>query len=167
MRPPQVSLDFGSPPGTPSRNSSDDFEQIPYPPDHLNWAPSSKQEELPLHYMNEEKARRRVRGTGGSGDFPGGVVGHDMGMEYDDESKDVYAKLRPAKGRVGSGRLRRPPPPPPTSIVCANPFIVGILLIILLSRRSSSSKISNTFLLLYIPCCHVGPASTRLDVLAS
>lgn len=76
--------------------------------------------------MSEEKARRRVRGAGDSGDFQGG--GNDIAMEYDDEGKDVYAKLRPRKGRVGSGRLRRPPPPPPTNIVRAGPFTMAVLL---------------------------------------
>lgn len=117
MRPPQVALDFGTPPGPPSATSSDEFERVPYPEEHTNWAATSHQEEeLPLHYMNEEKARRRVRGPGAGGEYAG-MAPMESGMEYDDEGKDVYAKIRPTKGRVGSGRLRRPTPPPPTSVV--------------------------------------------------
>lgn len=128
MKPPQVAIDFGTASGTPSRTSSDEFEQVPYPADHhSNWDPPAivsstykTEEELPLHYMNEEKARRRVKGPGGGGvDFVGaGAIDPTMAY-YDDEGKDVYAKIRPEKGRVSSGRLRRPPPPPPTTIVRA------------------------------------------------
>ena len=109
MRPPQVAIDFGTPPEPPSRTSSDDFERVPYPPEHHK---SQQSEELPLHYMNEDKARWRGVARGASE-----LNSHE---EYDDDGKDVYAKLRPPKGRVGSGRLRRAPPPPPTTIVCIN-----------------------------------------------
>ena len=109
MKPPQVAIDFGTPAGSP-RASSDDFERVPYPPDHYK---SQQEEELPLHYMGEDKARRRGVGRVGSA-----VESSGHEEYFDDDGKDVYAKLRPLKGRVGSGRPRRGPPPPPTSIVC-------------------------------------------------
>jgi len=122
MRPPQVQIDFGSPPGTPSRISSD-FEEIHYPASYSSYSDTTEkykhEESLPLHYMNEDiSTRRRVaRGPGSSGGFMSGDE-HESEMHYDDEGKDVYSKLRLAKGRVSSGRIHRPPPPPPTSIVC-------------------------------------------------
>ena len=111
MRPPEVSLDLGTPPESPTRISSD-FEEVPYPPDH--WAASNREEELPLHYMNEEKARRRVVKGPGSAASPRGQQ-----IDYEDE-KDVYAKANAANygHAVGSGRPRHHPPPPPTTIVC-------------------------------------------------
>jgi dolichyl-phosphate-mannose-protein mannosyltransferase len=108
MRPPQVAIDFGTPPGSPSRTSSDDFERVPYPPEHYK---SQQEEDLPLHYMGEDKARRR-----GVARTAGESSGHEE--YYDDDGKDVYAKVRPLKSRVGSGRPRRVPPPPPATIVC-------------------------------------------------
>jgi dolichyl-phosphate-mannose-protein mannosyltransferase len=106
MKPPQIAIDFGTPPGSPTR-TSDDFERVPYPPEHHK---SQLAEELPLHYMNEDKARRRAVGRGG-------VEVDGQKDYYDDDGKDVYAKLRPGKGHLGSGRLRRAPLPPPTTIV--------------------------------------------------
>ncbi|KAG1782405.1 glycosyltransferase family 39 protein [Suillus placidus] len=120
MRPPQVQIDFGTPPGTPPRTSSD-FEEIPYPATHPSYnktAQSYKHEELlPLHHMNEDTSTRRrvARGPGSSGGFMSGDE-HESEMHYDDDGKDVYSKLRPTRSRVGSGRVHRPPPPPPTSI---------------------------------------------------
>lgn len=116
MRPPlnAVAIDFGSPPGSPP---SDEFEQVPYPPDH--YKAQREQEQLPLHYMNEEKARRRnVRSGGELMEGAPGRGTNDAEL-FDDEGKDVYSKLRPTKARVGSGRIQRPPPPPPTTIVSA------------------------------------------------
>jgi dolichyl-phosphate-mannose-protein mannosyltransferase len=108
MQPPQIAIDFGTPPTTPPRTSSDEFERVPYPPDHSK---SQQQEELPLHYMSEDKARRRVGGRGGAQ-----LSGREEYYDYDDDGKDVYAKLKSTKGTVGSGRPRRGPPPPPTTI---------------------------------------------------
>ncbi|KII88281.1 glycosyltransferase family 39 protein [Plicaturopsis crispa FD-325 SS-3] len=104
-----ISLEFGQ----PSRASSD-FEDIPYPT--TNWSNTPRhEEELPLHYMSEDKARRRVpRGPAATSDYLGN--GSEKIDEYDDEGKDVYAKVRPPKGRVGSGRAVQAPHPPPTSI---------------------------------------------------
>lgn len=118
-----ISLNFGTPEVSP--RTSSEFEEIHYP-HHTSttaahtssWpAASREKEELPLHYMNEETARRRVRVTpGGNGVYDTHAEVQD---EYDDEGKDVYAKMRTAKVPVSSGRPRRPPPPPPTTIVRA------------------------------------------------
>lgn len=126
MRPPEVTLDLGTPPDSPPSTTSD-FEEVPYPPNH--WKHHQRQEEeLPLHsgYMTEEKARRRV--PTGKG-FLGGEMAYSEGdkgaaLSYDDESKDVYAKFKATRPRIGSGRVQRGPPPPATSIVrifCRSP----------------------------------------------
>ena len=114
-----ISLNFGTPEVSP--RTSSDFEEVPYPHQTTTttaqgWhtAPREK-EELPLHYMGEETARRRVTRTpGGNGVYDTHVEGPD---EYDDEGKDVYAKLKAARVPISSGRPRRPPPPPATTIV--------------------------------------------------
>lgn len=110
MKPPQVAIDFGSPSDSHSV-SSDEFEQVSYPPDH--YLVQQQTQDLPLHYMTEETARRRVVRGGEP------LLGHDGGVAelYDDEGKDVYSKSRSGKGRVSSGRQRQPPPPPPTTVV--------------------------------------------------
>lgn len=112
VRPTEVAIDIGSSPDSPTRISSD-FEEIPYPPNHR--ATRIPQDDLPLHYMTEDTARRRVpRGPGV--DEKDAFYGRPEAYYDDGEGKDVYSKLRP-KARVGSGRLHRPPPPPPTSVV--------------------------------------------------
>jgi dolichyl-phosphate-mannose-protein mannosyltransferase len=121
MRPPEVALELGTPPGSPHRTSSD-FEEIPYPSDHWATIPPASSvatEELPLHYiMSEDKARRRVvRGPLESAGFGDHILEKYTSDEYDDEGKDVYTKMKPVRDRVGSGRLRHAPPPPVTSIV--------------------------------------------------
>ncbi|KAJ6612240.1 glycosyltransferase family 39 protein [Mycena sp. CBHHK59/15] len=110
MRPTgAVAVDFGpSNPDSPPR-TSDDFEQVPYPPSH--W--SRREEELPLYSMNEDKARRRVPKFAA---LPSTAGDHDRNDLYDDEGKDVYSKVRALKSYQGSGRPRYPPAPPPTSI---------------------------------------------------
>ncbi|RDB23014.1 Dolichyl-phosphate-mannose--protein mannosyltransferase 2 [Hypsizygus marmoreus] len=114
MRPSAVAVDFGTADSDTPRTSSD-FEEISYPSNY--WSSSHQEEELPLHYMSEEKARRR---TGRGGPEGAGIYDHlgekSPQQEYDDEGKDVYSKIRPAKNRVGSGRLPQPPAPPPTTI---------------------------------------------------
>lgn len=110
MRPPQVAIDFGAPRESSSA-SSDEFEQVPYPPDH--YRAQQQPQDLPLHYMTEDTARRRVVR---SGEPLLGDAGPDTEL-YDDESKDVYSKSKSGKGRVSSGRQRQPPPPPPTTVV--------------------------------------------------
>ncbi|KAF8889886.1 glycosyltransferase family 39 protein [Infundibulicybe gibba] len=111
MKPSAVAVDFGA---DPEPRSSSEFEEIPYPSNH--WVPPQQEEELPLHYMSEEKARRRVvRGPSGNEDL---FEKHQYPPHNydDDEGKDVYNKIRPVKPFVGSGRPRQAPPPPPTSI---------------------------------------------------
>jgi len=120
MKPPaEVAVDFG----TTDPDASFDFEHVPYPTNHHHhWSLSNREEELPLHYMSEEKARRRVvKGPTG----PAGMGGEDhahsqkehYGDYYDDQGKDVYNKIRPGNARLGSGRLPQRPLPPPTSLV--------------------------------------------------
>jgi len=155
MRPSEISLDLGTPPGSPTRTSSD-FEEIPYPSHH--WSASHREEDLPLHYMNEEKPRRRVpRG-------PGSAVGHKGGEteEYElDDRKDVYAKANATNygHPLGSGRVRQYVPPPPTSIVCFPSLHYTELKP--LFRGNSFSKISNTYRLSYTHFYLVGPVFTR------
>ena len=116
QRPSQVALNLGySPPASPTRTSSE-YEEVNYP-DNIyqtsHWS-SQQEEELPLHYMTEETARRRVKaGSAGSNGAD------DLKHEYDymDEGKDVYSKMKPMKGPTLGGRLQRPPPPPPTNLV--------------------------------------------------
>jgi dolichyl-phosphate-mannose-protein mannosyltransferase len=129
MKPSAVALDFSTGHDSdeyPSRASSD-FEEIPYP-NNYRPASSKKEEELPLHYMSEEKARRRTaRGAGGGYDDEDEGVGAYNGAgyvektprreEYDDQGKDVYSKVRPINNRMGSGRLPQPPTPPATNLV--------------------------------------------------
>lgn len=123
MRPAAVAVDFGpSDPDSPTEiESSSDFEQVPYPDYNHTTNHSQFQDEpdLPLHYMTEEKARRRVvKGQ------PQKSAGLEPPLgEFDEDVKDVYAKIRPGVNpRVSSGRLRYAPPPPPTSIVCVRLF---------------------------------------------
>ncbi|KAH8106915.1 glycosyltransferase family 39 protein [Cristinia sonorae] len=130
MKRSDIALNFGTPPG--STRTSSDFEEVNYPrsntesssPEHsFSWtAVPRREEELPLHFMNEDSARRRVvrpQGAGGSydGHSESSAPKHEGGYaEYDDGGKDVYSKMRAAKGPAGSGRIHRPPPPPPTTI---------------------------------------------------
>ncbi|KAG6899453.1 hypothetical protein C0993_010235 [Termitomyces sp. T159_Od127] len=105
MRPAQVAIDFGNDSDTPPRSSSE-FEEVPYPSNH--WPVP---EGLPVHYMSEEKARRRTVKSAHD-DVPISVHnGH-----YDDDGKDVYNKIRAVKTRIGSGRPPPPPAPPATNI---------------------------------------------------
>ncbi|KAH9930672.1 glycosyltransferase family 39 protein [Fomitopsis serialis] len=119
MRPSQIVIHVGTPPEHSPRSSSD-FEEIQYP---VNQSPSwstrsAREEELPLHYMSEETARRRVlRGPSGNGTHQEPSHAPEKEYEiYDDEGKDVYAKMKDMRSPLGSGRLRRPPPPPPTTV---------------------------------------------------
>ncbi|KAF8227100.1 glycosyltransferase family 39 protein [Tricholoma matsutake] len=115
MRPPAITVDFGASESDTQTRSSSEFEEIPYPSNH-NWSASQNEDELPLHYMTEEKARRRVvRGSGSASVF--GQANDGFGYaDYDDEGKDVYNKHRHVQNRIGSGRLPQPLVPPPTTI---------------------------------------------------
>ncbi|KAI0819094.1 glycosyltransferase family 39 protein [Irpex lacteus] len=117
--PDSISLDFGTPEVSP--RTSSDFEEIPYPQytqashqHQTGWAAQPRrEEELPLHYMNEETARRRVHASRG----PASTGFYDEKQDqYDDDGKDVYAKIKASRIPVSSGRPRRPPAPPATSI---------------------------------------------------
>jgi dolichyl-phosphate-mannose-protein mannosyltransferase len=112
-----VAVDFA----TTDPDAPFDFEHVPYPSNHQHWSLPNREQELPLHYMSEEKARRRVvRAYAG----PAGMGGeHDVhatehyGDYYDDQGKDVYNKVRSGNVRLGSGRPPHRPLPPPTSLV--------------------------------------------------
>ena len=78
MRPPAaIAVDFEREP-----RSSSDYEEI-------------QAQELPLHYMNEDKARRRVPKGPSSIGYPStdDIAARDA--YDDDEGKDVYNKARP------------------------------------------------------------------------
>ncbi|KAF5322974.1 hypothetical protein D9611_009308 [Ephemerocybe angulata] len=132
-RPPAVAIDFGTPDSPNS--SSFEFEEVGYPDpyhqhqhqyDPESYGGRANEETLPLHYMSEEKARRRVRAgaaAGNGSDFDGGaaVSGNEKEQfeyqEYDDAGKDVYNKPKPYNGqRISSGRGPSQPLPPPTTI---------------------------------------------------
>lgn len=105
-----VAVDFG----TADPDAPFEFEEVPYPPNH--WSTSNREEELPLHYMSEEKARRRVKPVTTPDDYEY-TEKEEYGDYYDDQGKDIYSKARPVSARLGSGRLPQPPLPPPTSLV--------------------------------------------------
>ena len=113
MRPSEVALNLGTPPGSPTRTSSE-FEEVAYPSNH--WSSQQQEEELPLHYMTEETARRRFKAGAGAGN---GADGTRPGYYYDDEGKDVYNKMKSIKGPTLGGRPQRPAPPPATNLVSA------------------------------------------------
>lgn len=125
--------------GTPSPRSS--FEEIHHPPystatSALNQDPASSWssyppvEELPMHYISDDKARRRIiRPLGGLGpgsssplttsnepipiphSFNDGLGNgmHSGNAEDDDGGREVYGKMRAAAA------LRQIPRPPPTT----------------------------------------------------
>ncbi|KZT43999.1 glycosyltransferase family 39 protein [Sistotremastrum suecicum HHB10207 ss-3] len=104
--PGEVALEIDSP--TESPRASSEFEEVSYP----TWSQPRAEEELPLHYMGEDKARRRVKGAQAA---PESTVMFDADSpaEYDqgdDGGKDVYAKLRQHQTPVS--RMRRTSAPP-------------------------------------------------------
>jgi hypothetical protein len=163
MRPSEVTLNFGTPHDSP--RTSSDFEEIPYP---HHWSSSQGQpEELPLHYMSEETARRRVHQH--SEQKPTGYADYAVDpVEQDDGGKDVYAKMRQNHGGLGGGRPRRLPPPPPTSVVRPSASAIAslfrrssqhILTYSPVASASSSLRISKTYLQSSTPFSRAGPAS--------
>jgi dolichyl-phosphate-mannose-protein mannosyltransferase len=106
MKPSAITVDFGdsnieSPP-------TSDFEEVQYPPAHSDRASAnSNQHELPLHYMSEETARRRIPAS----KTTSAPAQPNLGTSHDilDDSKEKY--------RAHNPRLRYAPPPPPTTIV--------------------------------------------------
>lgn len=114
MRPAQVAVDLGVP---SSRRSSSDFEDLGYPQQYQSpstYGRAHREEELPLHYMQEEKARRRVVRAPEADEY---YDGEPRESYYDDEGKDVYSKMNAAKTGLGGGRVRQAPLPPPSNLV--------------------------------------------------
>jgi dolichyl-phosphate-mannose-protein mannosyltransferase len=107
MKPAAIAVDIGSDTDFPNH-----YEPIPYPTANYRW--TEQHQQLPLHYMSEETARRRVKVSGGVA--VGSPLPNEYG-DYDDETKDAYHKPRPPSAHVASGRLPQPHLPPPTSIV--------------------------------------------------
>ena len=110
--------------GISDADPSFEFEHNPYHSHHRSSV--NREEGLPLHYMSEDKTRRRVKATT--------VSVYDQqekepyyGDYYDDEGKDVYSKLRPKSSRLSSGRLPQLPLPPPTSVVSSFTFFLLLL----------------------------------------
>lgn len=120
MKSDQVALNLGTPPGSPPRTSSE-FEEVAYPqpspPSH--WAATKQDAELPLHYMSEESARRRVRGQVGT-EYGDHAEAHELEPLNDDEGKDVYNKIGATRPATYGGRPRKPVHPPPSSLVRSN-----------------------------------------------
>lgn len=143
MKPSAIAVDIGSDPDFPS-----EYELIPYPTTNHHWPEQHQQ--LPLHYMSEETARRRVKVAGGP------TLGSPLPKKsYDDDgSKDAYLKPRPPSARVTSGRLPQPHLPPPTSVVSFFSFAIFIDNLLILARlhlskyRTSSPSHLHTSLLL-------------------
>ncbi|KJA15827.1 glycosyltransferase family 39 protein [Hypholoma sublateritium FD-334 SS-4] len=79
---PAIAVDFGTDPEF-------EFEEVQYS-NHF-WSPN--REELPLHYMSEEKARRRVKAGPTIEEYEHIEIEHYTGREYyDDSGKDLYGK---------------------------------------------------------------------------
>ena len=102
---PAVVLTFGA------SDPDSDFEHITQDQDQA----------LPLyhHHMEDTARHRRTKGSAEHGDGDGDIeLDEKLRLQYDDQGKDVYSKLRaPVRTGLGGGRVRQPPPPPPTSIV--------------------------------------------------
>ena len=111
MQSPAVAIDFGTTDSDTYSRTSSEFEEVPYP--SYTTSAFHREEELPLHYMSEETARRRTVKTGMDGPPP--YEEKKPLDSWDDDGK----KLRPVNNRVGSGRLPQPLPPPATNLVCA------------------------------------------------
>ena len=107
MKPSAVAVDIQSDPELAA-----EYNPISYPNTKLHW--SDQHEQLPLHYMSEDTARRRVKVS--AHEVYGVQVPNETYGEYNDGGKDVYNKVRRTT-TIGSGRLPQPPLPPPTSVV--------------------------------------------------
>ena len=119
MKPAQVALNLGTPPGSPTRSSSE-FEQVQYPVSHHSGNSWAQHEQLPLHYMaNEDTTRRRVRGIDGGEGKLGGFhsEAYQSHSPFDDQGKDVYSKSGPYRTPLTGGRPRKTYTPPPTNLV--------------------------------------------------
>jgi hypothetical protein len=143
--------------GTSDPDAPFEIEHNPYPSHH--WTSVNRDEELPLHYMSEEKARRRLKASTTS------ILEQEKeqyGDYYDDEGKDVYRKLHPKSSRLSSGRLPQPPSPPPTSVVSSITLYFCRAQFERVLRQNLFSKTSNTSHLSSTPFSPVGPDSTKL-----
>ena len=127
--------------GTSDADPSFEFEHNPYHSHHRSSV--NREEGLPLHYMSEDKTRRRVKATTVSV-FDQQEKESYYGDYYDDEGKDVYSKLRPKSSRLSSGRLPQLPLPPPTSIVSSITFLSVVADLKRNLRPNFSFKTSNT-----------------------
>lgn len=114
MKPAQVTVNVGTPPGSPERTSSE-FEEVNYPPP--DWASTPHHDELPLHYMTEDKARRRVAKGPGGREVGRGAGEWDSDEKYSDDGKGMYSKSKMLNPSLGTGRQRQVHQPPPTTIV--------------------------------------------------
>lgn len=108
----EVTLDIGTPPRSP--RTSEEFEQIPHP-SHSELPSTNRrsqwgyavEEELPLHYMNEDKARRRLR--------PGGGGPHESEKLFEapsDDEKDLFHNKARLAVAPRLPRLVKKYPPP-------------------------------------------------------
>lgn len=104
-----VAIDIESDPYLPAS----EYEQVSHQNTNYHW--SEQHQELPLHYMSEETARRRLKPS--VGEPYGSPVQKESFEDYDDESKDVYNKAKLISTRVSSGRPPQRPLSPPTSPV--------------------------------------------------
>jgi hypothetical protein len=150
--------------GTSDPDAPFEFEHNPYPRSSAN-----REEGLPLHYMSEDKTRRRVKAMTVSM-YDQQEKEHNYGEYYDDEGKDVYSKLRPKSSRLSSGRLPQLPLPPPTSVVGSIVFFLLLLSTNALldgiyfskHRTPPTHHLHSSLLLDEIPqnwciqCCHLG-----------
>ncbi|KIJ44250.1 glycosyltransferase family 39 protein [Sphaerobolus stellatus SS14] len=122
-KPADIALDLGTPPG--SGRTSEEYEQVAYPAhstaNESFWGPPRQQaaeEELPLHYMNDERARRRVK--------PGAPTSRENGDQqyeeaYHDEKGLLGDKARPVHiPRVSKNIRRNPPATNPTEFIQQN-----------------------------------------------
>ena len=129
MKPSEIAITVDSLPPSPTSSDYEKIDYPGYPSSHTatDWAARRREEELPLHYMTEETARRRVaRGHGHP--TAEDTYADEKNWQADDQGKDVYAKASSSIRYGAGGRVRRAPPPPPTSIVrrpCFGDCFVG------------------------------------------
>lgn len=154
MRPSQLALNLGTPPGSPTRTSSD-FEEVSYPSSH--WS-SHNEEELPMHYLSEDTARRRGKGAAAGNSVDEAKAEPD----YNDEGKDVYNKIRVVRGPTLGGRPQKPPSPPASSLVSTFASTASALPTYATRSPSFSSRTLTNFLPFSTHSFHAGLVSIAL-----